>query len=112
MGLRFEARDPGRASALGAGPPGPFVATLPSVSIGLRSDASGGWAPGGTLLERARSSPAVRHGLVSRVGIEWTPAQPQVAFVRDGLGIRLGGDDRLTMRLRKGALGIYMRRDF
>ena len=29
-----------------------------------------------------------------------------------GLGFRLGGDDKLTMRLRKGSLGIYMKRNF
>jgi hypothetical protein len=29
-----------------------------------------------------------------------------------GLGIRLDGDDRMTVRLRKGVLGIYMQRKF
>jgi hypothetical protein len=47
-----------------------------------------------------------------RIGIEWKPAESQLMFVRDGLGMRLGGDDRLTMRLRKGTLSIYMKRQF
>jgi hypothetical protein len=48
---------------------------------------------------------------VSRVGIEYKPAQSQV-FLNHGLGFRLGGDDKLTMRLRKGSLGLYLKRNF
>ena len=48
---------------------------------------------------------------VSRVGIEYKPAQSQV-FLNQGLGFRLNGDDKLTMRLRKGSLGLYFKRNF
>jgi hypothetical protein len=37
---------------------------------------------------------------------------PRPVDVNRGLAFRLGGDDRLTMRLRKGSLGLYYRRNF
>ena len=44
-----------------------------------------------------------------RVGLEWKPAQSSV-FVRGG--VRLTGDDRVTMRLRSGRVGVYMKSTF
>ena len=89
---------------------GPMVSNLPSVSLGLRTVTPDPTAAS-SLLERAIGTGAAP-ATSSSVGIEWKPAQPQLAFVRQGLGIRLSGDDRLTMQLRKGTLGIYMKRDF
>ncbi len=89
----------------------PFAPTLPALSLGLRSVAAG--AGGGSarrLLERATGA-TPGEGAVSRIGIEWKPA-PSRFFLRHGLGVRLDDDDRLTMRLRKGSLGIYMRASF
>jgi hypothetical protein len=85
----------------------PLGATLPSISVGLRSIAAP--APADSLIERALGSDSP--GEESKVGIEWKPAQSQV-FIRQGLGVRLGGDDRLVMRLRKSSIGIYMHRTF
>ena len=48
---------------------------------------------------------------VSKVGIEWKPAQSQV-FFNGGVGVRLTGDDSVVMRLRKGTLGLYVKRSF
>jgi hypothetical protein len=39
---------------------------------------------------------------------EWKPA-PSRVFLDRGLGIRLDSDDRLTMRRRKGSLGICLK---
>ena len=89
---------------------GPMVSNLPSVSLGLRTVTPSPTAAS-SLLERAIGTGA-RPTTSSSVGIEWKPAQSQLMFLRQGLGIRLGGDDRLTMQLRKGTLGIYMKRDF
>jgi hypothetical protein len=33
-------------------------------------------------------------------------------FIGQGLGVCLGGDDRLSMRLKRGSLGIYFKRSF
>ena len=48
----------------------------------------------------------------SKIGVEWKPAEPEINFLREGLGIRLEGNNRMTVRLRKGMLGIYMHRKF
>ncbi len=48
----------------------------------------------------------------ARSAFEWKPPQSQVNFLREGLGIRLDGNDRMTVRLRKGVLGVYMQRKF
>jgi hypothetical protein len=111
FGLRFDAAP--RAGIVA--PPyldaaGPMVSNLPSVSLGLRTVTPSPTAAS-SLLERAIGS-GDGAATSSSVGIEWKPAQSQLMFLRQGLGIRLGGDDRLTMQLRKGTLGIYMKRDF
>lgn len=89
---------------------GPMVSSLPSLSLGVRTITPSPTAAS-SLLERAIGAGAAP-ATSSSVGIEWKPAQPQLAFIRQGLGLRLSGDDRLTMQLRKGTLGIYMKRDF
>jgi hypothetical protein len=81
---------------------------LPALSFGLRSVNAP--SPASNLVDRTLGSGAeVRY--VSRVGIEYKPAQPQV-FLNHGLGFRLSGEDRLTVRLRKGSLGLYLKRNF
>jgi len=109
LGLDFQ----GRAAAAriadarfdSAAPPG---SVLPAVSFGLRSVNAP--APASTLVDRT-VDPGTAAPYVSRVGIEYKPAQSQV-FLNHGLGFRLSGDDRLTMRLRKGSLGLYFKRNF
>ena len=108
IGLRFET--PSRAgfgvdSRLET--PGAPLQTLPALSLGLRSDEppAVGW-----LRRAAGFEPAP--GYSRWVGIEWKPAESQVMFIRQGLGVRLGGDDRLSMRLKRGSLGIYFKRSF
>jgi hypothetical protein len=87
-----------------AAPPG---AMLPALSFGLRSVSAP--ARASNLVDRTYGSDPVPS--VSRVGIEYKPAQSRV-ILNQGFGFRLGGDDKLTMRLRKGSLGIYLKRNF
>jgi hypothetical protein len=86
---------------------GPLVQTLPSLSVGLRSVD----LPGGSWLKQLAGGETAT-GLTRHIGIEWKPAETQVMFVREGLGVRLSGDDSVTMRLKKGTLSIYMKRNF
>ncbi|MGZ5732046.1 MAG: hypothetical protein ACXWJA_08165 [Caldimonas sp.] len=108
VGLKFDT-----PSRIGANPglplesSGPMVQSLPSLSLGLRTEAP---LTANSLIERATGSATARTS--SRVAIEWKPAESQLMFLRQGLGIRLSGDDRITMRLRGGTLGIYMKRQF
>lgn len=88
----------------------PFPAQLPAISLGLQRGAGTPWERG-SLLERAMN-PARSESYASKVGVEWKPAEPQVHFLREGLGLRLDGNDRMTVRLRKGVVGIYMQRKF
>ena len=80
---------------------------VPSLSLGLRSVTSGP-APA-SLIERAGDARTVSS--TRRVGLEWKPVQSRV-FFRGGLGVRLSGDDRVTMRLRAGTFGLYMKSSF
>ena len=87
-------------------PAGPIPATLPSLSVGLRRD-TGGAAPS-SLIERARAE-GTTPSSTQRVGLEWKPAQSSL-FVRGG--VRLTGDDRITMRVKGGRVGVYMKSTF
>lgn len=108
FGLRFETpARPGFGADSRLDATGPLVQTLPALSLGVRMID----APAGSWLQRLSGTEGVPSS-TSRVGIEWKPAESQLMFLRQGLGIRLSGDDRVTMRLRKGTLGIYMKREF
>ena len=86
---------------------GPVLSTLPSVSLGLHHAHE---LPASSLL--ARATAAAKPDSESRVGIQWQPAQSQVNFLREGLGMRLDSNESITMRLRKGLFGVYLQRRF
>jgi hypothetical protein len=86
---------------------GPVMAALPSVSLGLHQ---GGAAPASSLLERATRGGSDDY--TSKLGVQWKPAESNVSFLRGGLGVRLDGNESVTMRLRKGLLGVYFQRRF
>jgi hypothetical protein len=88
---------------------GPLMPDLPSFSLGLRRERPVQGAS--TLVDRATGT-SREAAYVSKIGLEWKPAQSQVKFMREGLGLRLDGQERMTVRLRKGVLGIYMQRKF
>lgn len=50
--------------------------------------------------------------VVGKVGIEFKAAQSNWRISYGGLGFRLAGDARMTVKLRRGGLGIYMRSTF
>jgi hypothetical protein len=107
LGMRFEPRFvPLRPTETRSEP---ATVTLPAVSLELRS-VSPGPAMASSLAARALGT-ADDTATVSKVGIEWKPAQSQI-FFRGGVGVRLSGDDSVVMRLRKGTLGVYMQRRF
>jgi hypothetical protein len=51
-------------------------------------------------------------GVVGKVGMEFKSAQSRWSIAYGGLGMRLSGDTRMTLRVRRGGLGIYMRSSF
>ena len=107
LGMGFDApAGAATRTARSVDPSGPIVPSLPSLSIGLRSDTAG--ATPNSLIARA-SGDAATPTSTRRVGLEWKPAQSSI-FVRGG--VRLTGDDRVTMRLRSGRVGVYMKSTF
>jgi hypothetical protein len=47
--------------------------------------------------------------VAGKVGIEFKSAQSRFNIAYGGLGLKLAGDARMTLRMRRGGLGIYMR---
>ena len=108
MGLGFDAPvGVATRTARSVDPAGPIVATVPSLSVGLRRDTAG--PPPSSLVDRASAEGTTARRRRQRVGLEWKPA-PSSIFVRGG--VRLIGDDRVTMRLRSGRVGVYMKSTF
>jgi hypothetical protein len=108
VGMRFEPRTVAlRPTETRAEP---TSLTLPSLSLEVRS-ISASPATASSLAARAVGAANDAETSVSKVGIEWKPAQSQV-FFSGGVGVRLSGDDSVVMRLRKGTLGVYMKRSF
>jgi len=108
VGMRFEPRTVAlRPTETRAEP---TSLTLPSLSLEVRS-ISASPATASSLAARAVGAANDAETSVSKVGIEWKPAQSQV-FFSGGVGVRLSGDDSVVMRLRKGTLGVYMQRRF
>ena len=107
MGVGFDAPvGVATRTARSVDPASPIIPTVPSLSVGLRDDTAG--APPSSLLARATAegtAPAASR----RVGLEWKPAQSSV-FVRGG--VRLTGDERVTMRVKGGRVGVYMKSTF
>jgi hypothetical protein len=51
-------------------------------------------------------------GVVGKVGVEFKSAQSRLNIAYGGLGMRLAGDTRMTLRLRRGGLGVFMKHAF
>ena len=111
LGVMFDA--PVRTVRPGEAPTDPAFAYLPpapTLTIGLRSTPADPVASAGSLIERATGATFGQRP-ERKFGLEWKPARSRV-FLNRGLGIRLDGDDRLTMRLKKGSLGLFMHAAF
>lgn len=50
--------------------------------------------------------------LVGKVGVQFQAARSRWDVAYGGLGLRLAGDSRMTVKLRKGGLGIFMKSSF
>ena len=91
-----------------------LLASAPSLSVGMRYRAS----PQSTLFADASGTRSL--GLNSgdtylgKVGIEWKPASftSRWNIAYGGIGWRLSADSRMTLRIRGGGLGLYMRSQF
>ena len=101
-------------------PPGPsrdgtvqLSQSMPTMSVGLRyrltpesavfADASG--------LQRDLDDPDTRY-VNTKVGMEWKPAKSRFGFENGRLGIHLDSGYKISLRARKGGIGVYLRGQF
>ncbi len=48
----------------------------------------------------------------AKVGVEWKAAKPRLGFERGRLGLQLDSGYRMSFRIRKSGLGVYLRGNF
>ncbi|HWH80637.1 MAG TPA: hypothetical protein VNU71_00205 [Burkholderiaceae bacterium] len=112
--LAYVDRPTGALPGLGGESNGRVLASATVVTLGMRyrtsdrsalyADAAGLRAPGGI----DGSDGAV----VGKVGMEFQAAQSRWNVSYGGLGLRLAGDARINVKLRRGGLGLFMHRAF
>jgi len=91
-----------------------LLASAPSLTVGMRFRAS----PQSTFFADASGArglgPNNGDAYLGKVGVEWKPApfasRWNIAY--GGIGWRLSSDSRMTLRIRRGGLGLYMRSQF
>ena len=118
LGLALEREDVPGASTAGAAFRERFATAgdampMPSINVGLRrSRGDAASTTAASLLERATQADGRASSYASKLGVEWKPAGSRVSVLREGLGMRLQGNDRMTLRLRHGRLKVYLFRAF
>lgn len=99
-------------SAADAAFSGIALASSPSLSVGIRRRTS---AVSALYADATHSRSLGASGIDSysgKVGVEWKTAESRWSVAYSGLGLRLSSQSRMTVSLRKGGLGIYMRSQF
>ena len=96
-----------------AGAPASLVGSVPTLTVGVRyrlsresalyADASGAQGLGGD-----RSASYVN----AKLGMEWTTAKPKLGFEQGALGVHFDSGYGVTLRVRHGGLGAYLRGKF
>ncbi len=91
-----------------------LLASVPSLTVGMRFRAS----PESTLFADASGTRGLGlnngDAYLGKVGIEWKPASlaSRWNIAYGGIGWRLSADSRMTLRIRGGGLGLYIRSQF
>ncbi|MEP7099709.1 MAG: hypothetical protein ABI781_04325 [Burkholderiales bacterium] len=110
--LTYGTRPTGSLPGLGSEGASSVLASGTVMTVGMRYRST----PTSTLY--ADASGVRGHGfdggeaVVGKVGIEFKAAQSRFNINYGGLGLRLAGDTRMTLRVKRGGLGIFMRSAF
>ena len=99
-------------SADDAATAGIALASSPSLSVGIRRRTS---SVSTVYADATRSYNIGLNGIDTysgKVGVEWKSAESRWSVAYSGLGLRLSSESRMTVNLRRGGLGIYMRSQF
>lgn len=87
----------------------PLLYGTSTVVVGWR------WSMGDRSLLYADASGMRRYGadlVQAKVGVEWKPRTSALGFERGALGIRFDSGYRMSLRARRGGLGVYLRSQF
>jgi len=97
----------------GAGPPAALRGAVPTFTLGWRYSVSPDAAvyadATGARGLAAAASPELYN---TKVGMEWQPAKSRFGFEGRSLGVQLQSGYRMSLRARKGGLGVYFRGKF
>ncbi len=90
-----------------------IVGAVPTVTVGWRYRVSGQ----SVLLADASGAPGFAaggsDGYFSKVAVEWKPrTEPRFGLDGTSLGVQFDSGMRMSLRLRKGGLGVYLRSKF
>jgi len=105
---------PSAAPGAASDNPSIVLASAPALSVGMRFRAS----PQSTVFADASGIRGLGanngDAYLGKVGVEWKPtsfaSRWNIAY--GGIGWRLNADSRMTLRIRRGGLGLYMRSQF
>lgn len=100
------------ASAFNASDAGIVLASSPSLSLGIRHRTSAASTVYADATRTRSIGVSGIDGYSGKVGVEWKSAESRWNVAYSGLGMRLSSESRMTLSLRKGGLGIYMRSQF
>jgi len=85
----------------------------PTLTLGLRYRMSGEAALYADATSvRSLAAEAMPDLYATKVGMEWKPAKSRFGFENRSLGIQLQSGYRMSLRARKGGLGVYFRGNF
>lgn len=87
-----------------------LASTATSVSVGVRYHAN----ERSVVYADASAAPGFDRGdaYFTKVGIEWKAASSPLSLVHGGIGFQLDNTSRMTFRVRRGGLGVYLRSEF
>ena len=92
-----------------AGTPQALLHGASTVTIGWR------WSVGERSLLYADASGMRRYGadlVQAKVGVEWKARTSRLGFERGALGVRFDSGYRMSLRAKRGGLGVYLRSQF
>jgi hypothetical protein len=87
--------------------------TVPTLTVGWRYRMSGEAALyADATSARSLAADAMPDLYATKVGMEWKPAKSRFGFENRSLGIQMQSGYRMSLRARKGGLGVYFRGNF
>lgn len=93
---------------------GMLLAPMPSVTVGWRYRLGGETAlyADATGLRRPAADGSMPGIVGTQVGVEWKPARSRFGFENRSFGFQLQSGYRMSLRVRGGGLGVYLRGQF